>query len=39
VADAFIATRLAGDGGLHYGTLPAGTDLGAIIDRHAPQPA
>jgi putative acyl-CoA dehydrogenase len=39
VADAFVATRLAGDGGLHYGTLPAGIDVGAIIERHAPQAA
>ncbi len=39
VADAFVATRLAGEGGLHYGTLPAATDCGAIIERHAPQPA
>jgi putative acyl-CoA dehydrogenase len=39
VADAFVAARLAGDGGLHYGTLPAGTDVGAIIERHAPRPA
>jgi putative acyl-CoA dehydrogenase len=38
VADAFCATRLAGDGGLHYGTLPDGIDVAAIIDRHAPQP-
>ncbi|HEU4974750.1 MAG TPA: acyl-CoA dehydrogenase family protein [Baekduia sp.] len=37
VADAFVATRLTHEGGLHYGTLPAGTDLGAIIERHAPQ--
>jgi len=36
VADAFVATRLAGDSGLHYGTLPPGTDLGAILDRHIP---
>ena len=36
VADAFCATRLAGAGGLTYGTLPAGTDAGAIIERHAP---
>ena len=35
VADAFCASRLAGDGGLAYGTLPAGTDFGAIIERHA----
>jgi putative acyl-CoA dehydrogenase len=37
VADAFIATRLAGAGGVHYGTLPPGADVGAIIDRHAPE--
>ncbi|UGS34572.1 acyl-CoA dehydrogenase family protein [Capillimicrobium parvum] len=36
VADAFCATRLAGDGGLAYGTLPAGLDAGAIVERHAP---
>jgi putative acyl-CoA dehydrogenase len=36
IADAFVATRLAGDGGMHYGTLPGGTDVGAIIERHAP---
>jgi putative acyl-CoA dehydrogenase len=35
VADAFCASRLAGDGGLVYGTLPAGLDLEAIIERHA----
>ena len=35
VADAFCASRLAGDGGLAYGTLPAGTDFGRIIERHA----
>jgi putative acyl-CoA dehydrogenase len=35
VADAFCASRLAGGGGLVYGTLPAGLDLGAIIERHA----
>ncbi|HWH96266.1 MAG TPA: acyl-CoA dehydrogenase family protein [Baekduia sp.] len=39
VADAFVATRLSGDGGLHYGTLPPGTDIAAIIDRHAPRAA
>ena len=32
VADAFCASRLAGDGGLEYGTLPAGTDFGAILE-------
>jgi hypothetical protein len=24
---------------VHYGTLPPGTDVGAILDRHAPQVA
>jgi putative acyl-CoA dehydrogenase len=37
VADAFCASRLAGDGGLEYGTLPAGVDFAAIIDRGRPQ--
>jgi len=36
VADAFCASRLAGDGGLAYGTLPAGVDHAAIIERHTP---
>jgi putative acyl-CoA dehydrogenase len=36
VADAFVATRLGGDGGVHYGTLPPGTDVQAIIERHQP---
>ncbi|WP_431962635.1 acyl-CoA dehydrogenase family protein [Actinacidiphila sp. bgisy160] len=33
VADAFCASRLAGDRGLAFGTLPTGTDLAAVIDR------
>jgi putative acyl-CoA dehydrogenase len=33
VADAFCASRLGGDGGLEYGTLPAGSDFDAIISR------
>jgi putative acyl-CoA dehydrogenase len=37
VADAFCAARLAGDGGLEYGTLPAGTDFEAIIARGHPR--
>jgi putative acyl-CoA dehydrogenase len=37
VADAFCASRLAGDGGLEYGTLPAGSDFEAIIARGRPQ--
>lgn len=36
VADAFVASRLGGDGGRAFGTLPAGTDFGAILDRAAP---
>ena len=36
VADAFCATRLGGDRGRSYGTLPAGTDAAAIIARHRP---
>jgi putative acyl-CoA dehydrogenase len=33
VADAFVASRLAGDWGTAYGTLPAGVDTTAILDR------
>jgi putative acyl-CoA dehydrogenase len=33
VADAFVASRLGGDWGVAYGTLPAGTDTAAILDR------
>ena len=36
VADAFCAARLDGAGGRVYGTLPAGVDAGAIIDRALP---
>ncbi len=36
LADAFCASRLAGDGGLQYGTLPAGADTAAIVARHTP---
>jgi putative acyl-CoA dehydrogenase len=36
VADAFCASRLSGDWGQAFGTLPAGTDFGRIIDRHGP---
>jgi putative acyl-CoA dehydrogenase len=34
VADAFCASRLSGDWGQAFGTLPAGTDFGRIVDRH-----
>ncbi|MFD0141650.1 MULTISPECIES: acyl-CoA dehydrogenase family protein [unclassified Streptomyces] len=33
VADAFCASRLAGDRGLAFGTLPAGTDLASVVER------
>ena len=33
VADAFCATRLAGEGGAAFGTLPPGADLDAILRR------
>jgi putative acyl-CoA dehydrogenase len=33
VADAFVASRLGGDRGVAYGTLPAGVDAAAILDR------
>ncbi len=36
VADAFCASRLGGDGGLEYGTLPAGVDFEAIVARGRP---
>jgi putative acyl-CoA dehydrogenase len=35
VADAYIASRLDGDAGLAFGTLPAGVDFGAIVERHS----
>jgi len=34
VADAFCASRLSGDWGQAFGTLPPGTDFVRIIDRH-----
>ncbi|MEA2313744.1 MAG: putative acyl-CoA dehydrogenase [Solirubrobacteraceae bacterium] len=34
VADAFCASRLGGDSGLEYGTLPAGVDFETIIERN-----
>jgi putative acyl-CoA dehydrogenase len=34
VADALCASRLSGDWGQAFGTLPAGTDFQRIIDRH-----
>ena len=37
VAAAFVASRLEGDGGLAFGTLPARTDFLAILDRAFPE--
>ena len=39
VADAFCASRLDGDWGHVYGTLPSGLDLPAIIARGTPEHA
>ena len=36
VADAFCASRLAGEGGHAFGTLPPGLDFGAIVERNRP---
>jgi putative acyl-CoA dehydrogenase len=36
VADAFCASRLGGEGGRAFGTLPPGTDFARIIERHTP---
>ena len=36
VADAFCASRLGGDWGLAFGTLPAGVDTAAIVERATP---
>jgi len=36
VAEAFCASRLAGDAGHAFGTLPAGLEFRAIVDRHRP---
>jgi putative acyl-CoA dehydrogenase len=37
VASAFVASRLEGDRGLAFGTLPAGTDFPAIVERARPK--
>jgi putative acyl-CoA dehydrogenase len=37
VADAFCASRVAGDRGAAFGTLPSGLDLPAIVDRATPK--
>ena len=37
VADAFCASRLAGDWGVSFGTLPSGADVAAIVERTRPK--
>ncbi|MBH5333557.1 acyl-CoA dehydrogenase family protein [Streptomyces pactum] len=37
VADAFCASRLSGDWGNAFGTLPPGVDTGAVLDRARPK--
>jgi putative acyl-CoA dehydrogenase len=37
VADAFCASRVAGDRGAAFGTLPPGLDLAAIVERATPK--
>ncbi|MFN2543289.1 MAG: isovaleryl-CoA dehydrogenase [Actinomycetota bacterium] len=39
VANAFVASRVAGQGGRAFGTLPAGLDLEAIVERATPRVA
>jgi putative acyl-CoA dehydrogenase len=39
VADAFCASRLGGDWGYAFGTLPAGSDTQAIVERATPKVA
>ena len=39
VADAFCASRLGGDWGYAFGTLPSSTDTQAIVDRATPKVA
>jgi putative acyl-CoA dehydrogenase len=36
VADAFCASRLGGDWGAVFGTLPSGVDAGAVVERARP---
>ncbi|HVA60415.1 MAG TPA: acyl-CoA dehydrogenase family protein [Mycobacteriales bacterium] len=38
VADAFCASRLGGDWGHAFGTLPRGTDTASIVERATPKP-
>jgi putative acyl-CoA dehydrogenase len=38
VAEAFLASRLGGEMGRTFGTLPPGADCESIIERHRPKP-
>jgi putative acyl-CoA dehydrogenase len=38
VAEAFLASRLGGEIGRTFGTLPSGADCESIIERHRPKP-
>jgi putative acyl-CoA dehydrogenase len=38
VSDAFLASRLGGEGGRVYGTLPRGVDVEALVARSTPHP-
>jgi putative acyl-CoA dehydrogenase len=38
VAEAFCSSRLGGDSGMNFGTLPSGTDFARIIERHRAAP-
>jgi putative acyl-CoA dehydrogenase len=37
VADAFCASRMAGDWGRSFGTLPSSVKFASIIERHRPR--
>jgi len=37
VAEAFVSSRVAGDGGQAFGTLPSGADLRAVVERATPR--
>ncbi len=37
VAEAFLVSRLGGEWGYSFGTLPVGASLGSIVERHRPR--
>ena len=37
IAEAFVKSRIAGESGHYYGTLPAGIDVAAIVERAKPK--